>query len=354
MSDRTKIEWTRSDDGTPGATWNPVTGCTKVSAGCDHCYAETIAHRFAGTKAYPNGFDVTLRPDKLDQPLRWRRPRRIFVNSMSDLFHAAVPDEYIAKVWGVMAWSPRHTYQILTKRHARMRSLLASREFKSLVDDAWYEFGRRAGHHPGDVAHPYDRWPLPNVWLGVSTENQQWADIRIPALLATPAAVRFISAEPLLGPIDLTPCYCRGGQTSGCARHNFGSLTDVQREARALHFPDIDWVIVGGESGPGARPMHPDWARTLRDQCTAAGVPFLFKQWGEYRPSQRGVRGYSTDRDRFVFLDGSGHMALRDMAESMSGPSFGTTVKRVGKKQAGRVLDGRTWDEYPGTTAVTA
>ncbi|BBZ65791.1 hypothetical protein MINS_12200 [Mycolicibacterium insubricum] len=181
MSDKTAIEWT-------DATWNPVTGCTKVSPGCDHCYAETIAERFRGGPAYPNGFDITLRPHKLDQPLRWKRPRRIFVNSMSDLFHDSVPDEYIAQVFAVMALAPRHTFQLLTKRHARMRSLVG-RGLLDLVDQ---------------TGAKVELWPLPNVWLGVSTENQQWADIRIPALLDTPAAVRWISAEPLLGPIDLT------------------------------------------------------------------------------------------------------------------------------------------------------
>lgn len=327
MSDRTGIEWT-------DATWNAVTGCTEVSPGCDRCYAKTFAERWRGTPGhyYERGFDVLLRPEKLDQPLRWRRPRRIFVNSMSDLFHDAVPDEYIAKVWAVMAAAPRHTFQVLTKRHARMRSLLNNGTFFETVADYALEFDR-------DIWRRWqaeqNAWPLPNVWLGVSAENQQWADIRIPALLETPAAVRFISAEPLLGPVRL-----RGEWL-------LPTEDEFTRADLGGRWKWLDWVIVGGESGPGSRPMHPDWARSLRDQCAAAGVPFLFKQWGEYRPNQRGVRGYSTDRDRFVFLDGSGHMALRDMAESMSGPGFGTTVKRVGKKQAGRVLDGRTWDEYP-------
>ncbi|MFD7248020.1 DUF5131 family protein [Streptomyces massasporeus] len=325
MSDRTGIEWT-------DATWNAVTGCTEVSPGCDRCYAKTFAERWRGTPGhyYEHGFDVLLRPEKLDQPLRWRRPRRIFVNSMSDLFHDAVPAEYIAKVWAVMALAPQHTFQVLTKRHGRMRSLLQGdlydlmiRQLGSEDSEIYDAITNRAALKPDQRI----TWPLPNVWLGVSTEDQRWADIRIPALRETPAAVRFVSAEPLLGPIELIEHFGSGPAVGGAAA--------------------LDWVIVGGESGPGARPMHPDWARSLRDQCALADVPFLFKQWGEYRPNQRGVRGYSTDRDGFVFLDGSGHMALRDMAESMSGPRFGTTVKRVGKRQAGRVLDGRTWDEYP-------
>lgn len=243
MGDRSQIEWT-------DATWNPVTGCTKVSPGCDHCYAMRIATRFAGTPAYPRGFGVTLHPGRLDRPIRWKRPRRIFVNSMSDLFHSDIPDEYIVRVWDVMANAPQHVYQVLTKRHGRMRSLVASGALRT----------------------------LPNVWLGVSVEDQKRAELRIPALLGAPASVRFLSCEPLLGPVNL-------------------HLGDT---------PGIDWVIVGGESGPGARPMQPDWARSLRDQCGAAGVPFHFKQWGDWSPDAH---------------DG---------------------MRRVGKRAAGRDLDGRT------------
>lgn len=314
MADKTGIEWTE-------ATWNPVTGCDKVSDGCTNCYAESIAHRFDGTPAYPNGFAVTLRPERLDMPLRWKRPRRIFVNSMSDLFHNQVPDDYIAHIWAVMAWSPAHTFQILTKRHGRMRVLLSSSDFKSKVDDAWYDFGRRYNMaakvgHPG---HPYDRWPLPNVWLGVSAENQQWADIRIPALLDTPAAVRFISAEPLLGPLSI-----------------FAS-SKIDRD------PGLDWVIAGGESGRGARPMHPDWVRALRSECSFNGVPFLFKQWGEWRP-------YLTSRDGFVephaYVNAeTGHVATEE--DALNAPGNWTGVFRFGKHRAGRELDGQTWDQYP-------
>ena len=248
------IEWTDS-------TWSPVTGCTKVSPGCDNCYAEGIARRFAGSKAFPNGFDVTLHPKRLDQPLKWRKPRRIFVNSMSDLFHDQVPDRFIAEVFNRMGAAPRHTFQVLTKRHGRMRSLLKR----------WSEHAEKGCHCPpdqGGCSAPVDVqhgvWPLPNVWLGVSVENQQWADIRIPALLETPAVVRWISAEPLLGPIDLAEWLgprCRA------------SRAQADR-------PFLDWVVTGGESGPGARPMHPDWPRSLRDQCQEAGVPFFMKQAG--------------------------------------------------------------------------
>jgi len=261
MADKSKIEWT-------DASWNPVTGCTKVSPGCDHCYAETFAERWRGTKGhhFENGFDVQLRPERLDQPLKWRKPRRIFVNSMSDLFHDAIPDEYIAKVFGVMAAAPRHTFQIVTKRHGRMRSLLNDHDWRSSV------YLRESVTDLAGPPRDIPSWPLPNVWLGVSVEDQRWADIRIPALLETPAAVRWISAEPLLGSVDLTDVAginalepdWMGGPTGGTG---------------APH-PLLDWVVAGGESGPGARPMHPDWARGLRDQCQHAGVPFFMKQAG--------------------------------------------------------------------------
>ncbi len=317
MSDKTRIEWT-------DATWNPVTGCTKVSEGCDNCYAETIAHRFAGTPAYPNGFAVTLRPERLDQPLRWQRPRRIFVNSMSDLFHADVPDEFIAHVFAVMALAPQHTFQVLTKRPGRMRSLLSQADFQLMVDAHM--------HNHGDVET--EDWPLPNVWLGTSVENQKWADVRIPQLLGTPAAVRFLSCEPLLGPVDLAAwtrphtddCNDDGVPWCTCDRDRDGYL---------------DWVIVGGESGPHARPMHPDWARSLRDQCVAAGIAYHFKQWGEWTPLFDG-------RELRYPLRGS-RLAVNLAADGRAARDGhpGEPMIRLGKKAAGRELDGRTWDEYP-------
>lgn len=291
---KTSIEWTDQ-------TWNPVTGCDKVSPGCDNCYAEGIAHRFAGTPQFPNGFGVTLRPERLSEPLHWRKPRRVFVNSMSDLFHADIPDEFIAKVFVTMARAPRHTFQILTKRPGRMRSLLADDPQKLLEALADEEM----------AAALYDApWPLPNVWLGVSAEDQKWARVRIPVLLDTPAAVRFVSAEPLLGPLDLKMW--------------------LENDPGKFVVPPLDWVIVGGESGRGSRPMHPGWVRTIRDQCTESGVAFLFKQWGEYvTPNQMtedAFRGWDIEH-------GSGE--TRD------------AYWRVGKKTAGRELDERTWDEYP-------
>lgn len=316
MSDKTSIEWTDS-------SWNPVTGCDEVSPGCDHCYAKTFAERWRGTPGhhFERGFDVVLRPERLDQPLRWRKPRRIFVNSMSDLFHKDVPDEYIARVFAVMACAPRHTFQVLTKRHGRMRSLLTSPDFRSLVD---LELG-------GDGAHRIEdwQWPLPNVWLGVSVENQQWANIRIPALLDTPAAVRFLSCEPLLGPVSLF----------ANTRIDTGTL--------------VDWVIVGGESGPGARPMHPAWARGLRNECVEHDIPFLFKQRGEWTWDEPGEFRMPTApySDRVAVMHAAGMTALTKGNPfnpfERGHPFWATRIERVGKKAAGRELDGRTWDEFP-------
>ena len=291
MSDKTGISWT-------DATWNPVVGCTKVSAGCDHCYAIRTAHRmaanpnplvsqaYAGTEAGGEWTGkVNLLANRLDQPLRWRKPRRIFVNAQSDLFHKDVPDDFIARVFAVMALARQHTFQVLTKRHGRMRALLRSSDFRSAVEDGMR--GMVAAHRPERTW--YEMWPLPNVWLGVSVEDQATADMRIPALLDTPAAVRFLSCEPLLGPMDLQmavprPCTCGPGQT-----FLIGETRAHKTGCPALRWPFPDWVIVGGESGPGARPMHPTWARSLRDQCASAGVPYFFKQWGEHGPDGRRV-----------------------------------------------------------------
>ncbi len=240
MSDNSPIEWT-------DATWNPVTGCSKVSPGCANCYAETLSLRF-GWSAKPwtpanAAENVILHPERLLLPTRWRQPRRVFVNSMSDLFHELVPDPYIRQVFEVMAQCPRHEFQVLSKRPERMREL----------------------HRLWTDRHGI----LPNVWLGTSIENDRWVG-RANDLRATPAAVRFISAEPLLGPLP------------------------------SLDLTGVDWLIVGGESGAGHRPMDPDWVRDLRDRCLAAGVAFFFKQWGGRTP-----------------------------------------------KSHGRELDGRTWDQYP-------
>ena len=316
MSATTDIEWTRGDDGTPGATWNVVTGCDEVSTGCDLCFARTFAERWRGTPGhyFENGFDVMLRPKRLTLPLGWRKPRRIFVNSMSDLFHKDVPDEFIAQAFAVMAATPRHTFQILTKRHGRMRTLLSSGRFAALVQTAV----EHLAHLPGTWQLPaadYDSAlelvfteradepmrPLPNVHLGVSVEDQKAADLRIPALLETPAAVQWISAEPLLGPVDLRrwtamDLVCGCGQAPDGAPGAFGCSAECMQPERSA----LSWVVVGGESGHGARPMDERWARDLVAQCQAAGTPAFVKQMGSVWAKGHGLRGKGGDPETWA------------------------------------------------------
>ncbi len=314
---KTKIEWTDE-------TWNPTTGCTKVSPGCDHCYAEGIYNRFHG----PGAFDtITMHPDRIDAPLGWRQPRRVFVNSMSDLFHEDIPDAYIARVFAVMAAGSRHTFQVLTKRHGRMRALLSSPRWAELLTEApEWPTAFRDGKPWGIDIDP--ERPLDNVWLGVSVEDQKWADIRIPALLETPAAVRFLSCEPLLGPIDLA------------MDHDCGDPPHMTCP------PTPDWCIVGGESGRSARPMHPTWARDLRNQCQQAGVPYFFKQWGEWAPGSGRGTAAVVAYDGEVITPPEARWTLTDDQDALNRRSW-EIVHRTGKHAAGRVLDGRTWDEYP-------
>ena len=240
MADSSAIEWT-------DATWNPVTGCTKISAGCDRCYAERFSERFRGVKGYPfeRGFDLTLRPERLGQPIAWRRPRMIFVNSMSDLFHKGVPRAFVDAVFETMENADWHVFQVLTKRSSRLRSYVNAR----------YADGRAPAH----------------IWMGVSVEDGSKLS-RVRHLEGTAAQVRFLSLEPLIGPIE------------------------------PLDLNGIHWAIVGGESGPGARPMDPEWVRQIRNRCLALGVPFFFKQWGGRTP-----------------------------------------------KAGGRLLDGREWNQWPDT-----
>ncbi len=283
MSDKTKIEWT-------DATWNPITGCSVVSPGCTNCYAMGLAGTRlrnhpsrAGltndSRAGPvwNG-QVRFNENWLDQPLRWRKPRMIFVCAHGDLFHESVPDEWIDRVFAVMALAPQHTFQVLTKRAERMREYIASANFGEV--DRWTKplltTMRRAKTGSRFVV---EEWPLPNVWLGVSVEDQTRADERIPRLLNTPAAVRFISAEPLLGPVDLTMC-----TYDGMVRINALTGEGGWPVPHAICGPALDWVIVGGESGRNARDMNPDWARSLRDQCKAADVAFFMKQMAHKAP----------------------------------------------------------------------
>lgn len=266
----TSIEWVRNPDGSQGETWNPVTGCTKVSPGCDHCYAERITNRFGG----PGAFDtVLLHPERLAKPLHWRKPRMVFVNSMSDLFHDDVPTAFIHDIFGTMGAAQRHTFQILTKRPGRMASVLSAPYFP---DGYREDYGYTGA------------WPLPNVWLGTSVETQKWADVRIPKLLETPAAVRFISCEPLLGPVDLTPWLPQVGfDGEGSALEKAHQLVhDAGLRHRGCNA--LDWVIVGGESGPGARPMDIAWLASIVEQCSAAGAPVFVKQDSGPKPGKQG------------------------------------------------------------------
>jgi protein gp37 len=342
MADTT-ISWT-------DRTWNPVTGCDRVSPGCDNCYALTLAKRLKamegkriqlgkldpGQAKYQNdgdprtsgpGFKVTTHEDALTEPLRHHAPTKWFVPSMGDLFHAQVPDEFIARVFIVMALAGQHTFQIPTKRPKRMRDLLSSPRWRDLLQEAdgWacrLDLPIPAGkflkvrawiYGSGDWRDPVT--PLSNVWLGTSVENQKYASIRVPLLIARrlPATVRFLSCEPLLGPVDLSRWMTTGHtdwQCSGCLRFFTGPHRLVCPNCDRVGYwtgshagngrpngQPIGWVIAGGESGRGARPMHLDWARQLRDQCAAAGVPFHFKQLGTQLATELGIAGKGDDFD---------------------------------------------------------
>ena len=367
MADGTKIEWT-------DATWNPVTGCSVVSPGCTHCYAMKLAGTRlrhhptrAGltheTKAGPvwNG-EVRFNEKQLLEPLGWKRPRMIFVCAHGDLFHESVPDEWIDQVFAVMALCPQHTFQVLTKRPERMRAYLQPGRATPVGMEALGLTMQQLASNPnsnvgngvmltGDIAH-LAVWPLPNVWLGTSVEDQRRADERIPHLLRTPAAVRFLSAEPLLGPVDLTLL-----QPAERDRMFGFELVDSLRGVHS-HVPrqlpspprrepttGLAWVIVGGESGPGARPMHPEWARSLRDQCAAAGVPFFFKQWGNWADFTDSEPKPVTAEDRIFTSQGEvlgvgvdhGRHGSVDPAWRERGAAW---MGRVSKSYAGRLLDG--------------
>lgn len=350
MADKSAIEWTE-------ATWNPLVGCSVVSPGCTNCYAMQLAgtrldhtERYGGlthkTKAGPvwNG-EVRLVADVLFQPLRWKRPRMIFVNSMSDLFHESVADETIDRVIAVMALCPQHTFQVLTKRAARMRAYFSDLNalYARIHTMILERFREKAARFDGNrAADNLNAWlaqgALPNVWLGVSAEDQARANERIPDLLATPAAVRWVSAEPLLGPIDFTRIE-KVPQRLGSTRAgiHLNALHGKYVESGMSYIGEwdingpypadasairLDWIVVGGESGPGARPMHPDWARSIRDQCAAAGVPFFFKQWGNFLPAGQTM--------------GNGRLWFPDCGSSL----------RATKAVTGRSLDGI---EYNGT-----
>jgi protein gp37 len=356
MADNSAIEWT-------DATWNPIVGCSILTPGCINCYAMKMAariqkmNRTGGSNSnYVNHYDGTTKsvkgnavwtgklamaPDKLFlKPLSRRAPTTYFVNSMGDLFHEDCPDEWIDKVFAVMALSPQHTFQVLTKRAERMRNYcsqdrwpfedrihraiiaVTERQYPAHRDtyDQHIAAARQISNAPGGGCQPL--LPLKNVWLGVSTEDQTRYDERKEYLRSTPAAVRFFSMEPLLGPID----------------------------ADYLG----DWVIVGGESGPGARPMHPAWARSLRDQCLAAGVPFFLKQWGEWVPQLGAIDLYEfgeVSRRRWVAWDGEkwDYWDRPAWCDDIGAPE--DCLVKVGKKAAGRLLDGKLHDGMPAVRA---
>ncbi|EKR82526.1 phage protein Gp37/Gp68 [Leptospira interrogans serovar Medanensis str. L0448] len=287
-----KIEWTDH-------TWNPVTGCTKVSAGCRNCYAETISKRKFGEWKDRDFSEVALKYNKLFEPFSIRKPSKIFVNSMSDLFHDDVPDSFIDRIFGVMALNPKHTFQVLTKRPERMLEYLTTEDRAGEIGDVAYSFVEsnrqtrsiKMPHESTDKWSGLVEWPLPNVWLGVSVEDQETADERIPFLMEAPAKIKFISAEPLLGEIDLTNLETEDYGTVNALKGNLDILSMGYYEDIWGTLSPIDWVIAGGESGPNARLVRPNWIRNLRDQCTDADVPFFFKQWGDKRNSRARLDG---------------------------------------------------------------
>ena len=322
---KTKIEWATD-------VWNPIRGCSPVSPGCKNCYAAAVAKRFSGTgQPYEGLVRINAKGERTDDwngrirfveehlfdPMHWKRPRRIFVNSMSDLFHENLEDSIIDRIFAVMALSPQHIFQILTKRPKRM---LAYFEGLQKIADQWLkklteqEPNKKHSFTPSDVlnlrwmhwrinqgpAFPYGPWPLPNVWLGVSAENQETANQRLPFLAKTPARVRFVSYEPALGPLDLT-----------------------------RWIEQVDLVICGGESGPHARRMDLEWARSMRDQCEKAKIAFFFKQWGEWWPNEQG--NYECPE------------SLRQLAYDEPGEEY----SRIGKKAAGHLLDGKIYQQFP-------
>lgn len=352
-----KIEWTER-------SWNPIVGCAIVSPGCTNCYAMRTAHRLGQNPATPQYAGLTkvvnakpvwtgemrLHEPALDLPLRTRKPTTWFVNSMSDLFAEGVQEAWLDEVFIRMcvAESLGHTFQILTKRPDRARAYLTT------VRDRLYAVGNVFG-----------RWPLPNVWLGVSAEDQRRADERIPVLLATPAAVRFVSIEPMLGPIDLTSI--QRFQDSMACKEFIDSLRGTfWTDQTGLPNPDpkwakpgvpfnmdydthsgLNWVIVGGESGPGARPMHPDWVRQIRDHCAAASVPFFFKQWGEWAVHLDRDRDDDDWRADYRRLEIAPYRWLNLKGGiGFHGERF-HVMRRDGKKAAGRLLDGQLHDGMP-------
>lgn len=385
------IAWTEE-------TWNPVRGCSKKSEGCRNCYAESMAARFCAPGQPYDGLvkdgrwngEVKMVAEHLNDPLHWRRPRRVFVNSMSDLFHENLADEDIDQIFARMAMAPQHTFQVLTKRADRMVEYLKKLDPERIYNSSLDKHGVSSlplitGHHlhwkltgkveGGVQEESMERlygaaveWPLPNVWLGVTVENQDAAEERIPLLLEAPAAVRWISMEPLLGPVDLDLPRCEihgrdelsmdGRYCNECAADGFsgelahGCWLDPLNDG-------VAWVVVGGESGSHARPMHSAWVRSLRDQCHERGVPFLFKQWGEWLPDyQRDFRigtgtlhpapawGLVKPNGAFRQVIAAGQK--RDVSQDPTWGEGEDGTARVGKQASGRLLDGQLHNAYPG------
>lgn len=352
----TKIEWTNE-------TWNPTTGCTKVTQGCKNCYAKRLAPKvFAGQTITVNGVtrprefeDVLVHHDRLDMPLRWRSPKRVFVNSMSDLFHKDIPDQFITDVFGIMALAHWHTFQVLTKQPQRMVEYLSRGDHGVIAQ--FEALQRNGGISTKRVFSALDvkrrdgilwEWPLPNVWLGVSVEDQATADERIPLLLQTSAAVRFLSCEPLLGPINIEKFtgegHCPNADDATHCVHWWDGAGEPCCRCRQI--APIDWVIAGGESGPKSRPSHPDWFRSLRDQCAATDVPFFFKQWGEWWPIAQMPNGYLDEENNNPKPRDSCVIQLDGRVE-FDFPKGAMSCYKVGKKASGRMLDGVEHMEYP-------
>ncbi len=373
MGDNTKIEWAKHPFTGKGATWNPITGCSLVSEGCRNCYAAQLAgtrlknhpsrkglarQNAAGEWKFTGA--VRFNEQWIDQPLRWKAPRGIFVCAHGDLFHENVPDEWIDLVFAVMAMAPQHLFFVLTKRPERAREYLAP-----------FDQRRANGLGSAVIALGYKGpleslpWPLPNVWLGTSVEDQATADARIPHLLSTPAAKRFVSYEPALGPVDLTRLsmlnifrIIRAVDSEDWPQNHYDALAG-KSDIYPVHgaepdWASLDWVIAGGESGHHARPAHPDWFRGARDQCAAAGVPFFFKQWGEW------ISIYDRDRDDpdWRNVPRAGDWGRKRALNFRGGQGFHGDkfhmMKRVGKQAAGHLLDGKEHFEMPATQEPSA
>ena len=324
MAENTKIEWTDH-------TFNPWIGCTKVGPGCDHCYAENLMDKRMGVAVWgPGNERVRTKQANWKMPLRWNaqadafmaqhgRRQRVFCASLADVFDNAVDPQWRLDLYDLIRATPNLDWLLLTKRIGNV--------------NGW---GLPVGG---------DGQVLPNLWIGATIVNQADADRDIPKLLQVPASVRFLSMEPLLGPVDLTNIEVFGGDAEIFPLKGTTNCVDDEG-APADDVPALDWVIVGGESGPGARPMHPDWARSLRDQCEAAAVPFLFKQWGEWTPGENVERKRGTVDTAFLY-DGSWQIHPLNLATDDGHIDDEPDLYRVGKKAAGRLLDGRTWDGFP-------